>query len=212
MRQVKKPEVRKAEIVDAAVRSFVERGYDQTTVESITGGLGVAKGCFYHYFGSKEQVFAAAIESIAQRLCATYLAILQNDSRSPSARLVSYIDHGYALTERDKAPGLLAALHGDRFRDMHHRIVDRVGDELRPALCALVSAGAAQGEFRIRDSEFTAIALLGALRELHEVYAERPDLDLRVHRATLVDLLERMLGTTLPHSELSHSDRDAEER
>lgn len=201
MRQVKKPEVRKAEIVDAAVRSFVERGYDQTTVESITGGLGVAKGCFYHYFSSKEQVFAAAVDTIAQRLCATYLAILQDDSRSPSARLLSYVDHSYALTERNEAPGLLATLHGDRFRDMHHRIVDSVANELRPALCTLLTAGATQREFRVTDPEFTAIALLGALRELHEVYAERPDLDLRAHRATLVDLLERMLGTKLPHSD-----------
>ncbi|TQM26468.1 TetR family transcriptional regulator [Nocardia bhagyanarayanae] len=207
MRQVKKPEVRRAEIVDAAVRSFVERGYDQTTVESITGGLGVAKGCFYHYFSSKEQVFAAAIDDIAQRLCATYLRILQDDSRPPSARLLGYVDHSYALTERNEAPDLLAALHGDRFRDMHHRIVDRVADELRPALCALLTAGVTQGEFDVLDPEFTAIALLGALRELHEVYAGRPDLDLRAHRATLVDLLERMLGTRLPHS-----DRHTEER
>ncbi|MEV0029662.1 TetR/AcrR family transcriptional regulator [Nocardia sp. NPDC050793] len=198
MRQVKKPEIRKAEIVDAAVRSFVERGYDQTSVESITGGLGVAKGCFYHYFSSKEQVFAAAIEAIARQLCASYLAVLQDDSRSPRARLRGYIDHSYALTE---APGLLAALHGDRFRDMHHRIVDRVADELRPALCAVVAEGAAEGEFRIPDPEFTAIALPGALRELHEVYAERPDLDLAAHRATLVDLLERLLGAELTDSD-----------
>ncbi|WP_454195279.1 TetR/AcrR family transcriptional regulator [Nocardia sp. Marseille-Q1738] len=197
MRQVKKPEIRKAEIVDAALRSFAEHGYDQTTVESITTALGVAKGCFYHHFTSKEHVFTEAVAALADRLCATYLEILQDDSATPRDRLLAYIDHGYALTEHT-APGLFTALHGDRFRGMHHRVVEQVAGTLRPVLVALLAEGSALGEFRVRAPEFTAVALLGALRELHEVYADRPGLDLAVHRDELLDLLERMLGTEFP--------------
>ncbi|OQS13146.1 hypothetical protein B0T36_21630 [Nocardia donostiensis] len=195
MRQVKKPEVRKAEIIDAALRTFADKGYDRTTVESITRELGVAKGCFYHHFTSKEHVFTEVIAALAERICAGYLDILGDTSVSPRARLLAYIDYNYALTRAESAPAVMSALHGDQFRDMHHRVVDQVGTRLLPVLCELLAAGTGAGEFAVRDAEFTAVAILGMLRELHEHYADRPDLDLDSHRDALLELLERILDT-----------------
>ncbi|MBF6241418.1 TetR/AcrR family transcriptional regulator [Nocardia otitidiscaviarum] len=195
MRQVKKPEVRKAEIVDAAIRSFSERGYAATTVDSIVGELGVAKGCFYHHFGSKEQLFAAVVEVYAERLCARHLEILRDATRSPRDRLRAYIDHSYAVAERGAAPGVVDMLHGERFREMHHRVVDEAVNVLRPVMADLLAAGVSAGEFRLADPEFTAVGLLGALRELHEHYADRAGLDLVAHRAAVLELLARLLDT-----------------
>lgn len=195
MREVKNPEVRKAEIVDAALSAFVAHGYERTTIDSITRQLGVAKGCFYHHFTSKEHVFAEVVSALADRLCAGYLDILGDTSVAPRTRLLAYIDHTYTLARADSAPGLMSALHGERFRDIHHRVVDEVTNRLRPVLHELLTGGVAAGEFRVRDAEFTAIAVLGMLRELHEHYAGRTCLDLGEHRANLIDLLEKILHT-----------------
>lgn len=48
-------------VLDAARRSFAEKGYDGTTVRGIARLAGVDPALVHHYFGGKEQVFVAAM-------------------------------------------------------------------------------------------------------------------------------------------------------
>jgi AcrR family transcriptional regulator len=50
------PEKRRAQIVDAAVRLFSERGYFQTTIEDIANAIPVSKGLVYRYFKDKNDL------------------------------------------------------------------------------------------------------------------------------------------------------------
>ncbi|MBB5912202.1 AcrR family transcriptional regulator [Nocardia transvalensis] len=45
-------------IVEAARQLFVERGYDDTSVDDIATASNVSKGAVYHHFRDKQQVFA----------------------------------------------------------------------------------------------------------------------------------------------------------
>lgn len=49
-------------ILEAARAQFSERGYEKASVRSIAKAAGVDSALVHHYFGTKEQVFAAAIE------------------------------------------------------------------------------------------------------------------------------------------------------
>lgn len=49
-------------ILAAAREEFSARGYDKTSVRSIGKAAGVDAALVHHYFGAKEQIFAAAIE------------------------------------------------------------------------------------------------------------------------------------------------------
>ncbi|MEV7796511.1 TetR family transcriptional regulator [Streptomyces sp. NPDC087512] len=49
-------------ILDAAREEFSERGYAKTSVRGIAKAAGVDSALVHHYFGTKEQVFEAAIE------------------------------------------------------------------------------------------------------------------------------------------------------
>lgn len=49
-------------ILAAARTVFAERGYDKTSVRSIAALAGVDASLVHHYFGTKDEVFAAAIE------------------------------------------------------------------------------------------------------------------------------------------------------
>ncbi|MFJ3906661.1 TetR family transcriptional regulator [Streptomyces sp. NPDC090025] len=49
-------------ILDAARTQFAERGYDKTSVRGIAKAAGVDPALVHHYFGTKDEVFAAAIE------------------------------------------------------------------------------------------------------------------------------------------------------
>lgn len=49
-------------ILEAARTQFAERGYDKTSVRGIAKAAGVDPALVHHYFGTKDEVFAAAIE------------------------------------------------------------------------------------------------------------------------------------------------------
>lgn len=51
----------RAEILASARRAFAQRGYDGATVRAIAGDAGVDPALVHHFFGSKPELFAAAI-------------------------------------------------------------------------------------------------------------------------------------------------------
>ncbi|HEV7919609.1 MAG TPA: TetR family transcriptional regulator [Thermoanaerobaculia bacterium] len=64
MTRREKPATAKAEetrerIVDAALRLFREKGFDETTMRDIAAAAGVATGATYYYFRSKEELVMA---------------------------------------------------------------------------------------------------------------------------------------------------------
>ncbi|CAM5644075.1 TetR family transcriptional regulator [Streptomyces spiroverticillatus] len=49
-------------ILDAARAEFAERGYDKTSVRGIARAAGVDSALVHHYFGTKDEIFAASVE------------------------------------------------------------------------------------------------------------------------------------------------------
>ena len=56
MALTKKAEKTKLKLLESAKKLISERGFEQVSVEDITKESGVAKGTFYHYFKTKEDV------------------------------------------------------------------------------------------------------------------------------------------------------------
>jgi AcrR family transcriptional regulator len=66
MKTVKEGEVRRQEILVAARNLFINKGYEQTSVNDILKIVDIAKGTFYYYFASKEEVLEAIILNIVE--------------------------------------------------------------------------------------------------------------------------------------------------
>ena len=64
MRISKEYDERKNEILDTAERLFHTKGYEKTTINDILKEVNIAKGTFYYYFKSKEEVMDALIEMV----------------------------------------------------------------------------------------------------------------------------------------------------
>ena len=55
----RRKDARPAELIDAALAVFVERGYAGTRLDDVARHAGVTKGTMYLYFESKEALFKA---------------------------------------------------------------------------------------------------------------------------------------------------------
>ena len=65
MARNKYPEITVEKILDVAQRLFLEKGYDNTTIQDIVNELGgLTKGAIYHHFKSKEEIIDALGEKL----------------------------------------------------------------------------------------------------------------------------------------------------
>ncbi len=73
-------EQREADILQAAIRVMAHRGYHQTRISDIAQEAGVAYGLVYHYFGSKEKILGAILDTIWERFGARIERIRSGDA------------------------------------------------------------------------------------------------------------------------------------
>lgn len=74
----KKPEIRRQELIDVALRLFVERGYESVSVRDILDAVGGAPGMFYYYFKSKQDIYIAAMDQFLTERLARKCALLED--------------------------------------------------------------------------------------------------------------------------------------
>jgi TetR/AcrR family transcriptional repressor of nem operon len=75
----------------------LRRGYSNTSVQEVLNELDLPKGCFYHYFDSKETFAVAIIHHFDTTYAATLMEILLDTSRKPLERLRQYCDSSKAM-------------------------------------------------------------------------------------------------------------------
>ncbi|MGW2209151.1 TetR/AcrR family transcriptional regulator [Streptomyces sp. NPDC001781] len=78
-------------ILDAARAEFSERGYEKTSVRGIAKAAGVDSALVHHYFGTKEQVFEAAVAVAFAPALAAPDAIAEGPLDSVGERLTRFV-------------------------------------------------------------------------------------------------------------------------
>ncbi|MET9804141.1 TetR family transcriptional regulator [Streptomyces sp. NPDC006368] len=76
-------------ILRAARDEFADRGYDKTSVRGIAKAAGVDAALVHHYFGTKDEVFAAAIE-VSFEPALVIPAVLGEGAEGVGERLARY--------------------------------------------------------------------------------------------------------------------------
>jgi AcrR family transcriptional regulator len=193
--RTKPSEERRADLMDAGLKLFIEKGVAPTTIEQITAGARVAKGTFYLHFTSKEDVLAALRERFVRGL----LQGIQN-----------------AVAERpaDDWPGKLEAwakasidghfdalpLHDIVFHEFKAHSREEHSDNILVAhLGTLLDGGTAAGAWHVEDSRFTAVFLFHGF---HGIVDEALVNEKRVNRPRLAKRLAaqffQAVGLRLP--------------
>ena len=147
MRVVKKPEERRAEMVAAASKLFAQQGFIRTSVAEIVSAVDVAKGLFYYYFTTKDDMVKAVVEGYAGFLGAQAQMIADGEGTAQEkfARLMQHEAWERCFTEPMLAD-LCLPQHAALYSDM----CDRLYNHMKPALEAIIRQGL---EARAEDPE-----------------------------------------------------------
>lgn len=174
MPRTKPADERRSDLLDAAQAVFVDKGVAATTLEDITARAGVAKGTFYLYFRSKDDIVSALQrrfgDQFADRLARA--AASKGDWVAKLDALVTACFTNYA-SQYDlhdvlfHHPGA-SSTHsdGDDHEPSPSRITDVIGDVL--------SDGVAAGAYQVDDVELTAILVYSAIHGAFEAHCHGP--------------------------------------
>jgi AcrR family transcriptional regulator len=172
-RVVKHPELRRGELLDCAQALFLERGYDQSSLNEVIVAAGVSKGAFYHYFSSKEALLEALAERFAQQALARIQDVLDDPGLDALARLNAFL----ARSRQNKVENATAAwaLFEPLFRPenlvLFYRINAALGAMFSPILTGMVRQGVADGVFTTFDPEGAADMVLQLGTATHGIVA-----------------------------------------
>jgi TetR/AcrR family acrAB operon transcriptional repressor len=173
------PEVRRAEILDAAARCFAEAGYAGTTVDDIAARAGVSKGAIYwHFEGGKREVFLAlgdrAIEEFVQGAQAL------EGRGAPDECLARMFTEAGRVT-REALPLVELSLEFLAHAGRDPELRDRLTREFQRVAAPIereIARGVESGMFRPVDPACAAFAMVAALGGLKLQMLTRLELDL----------------------------------
>lgn len=121
-------EDRRDELIDAALVLFSARPADEVSLDDVAMQAGVSRALAYRYFGSRSEIYVAAMRSAADQ----FLVLLDPPRDSaPLIRIVAAINRYFDFVE-DHAAGFQALLRGDPASQSG--AVGNIVEEVRSAL------------------------------------------------------------------------------
>ena len=182
---MKKGERRKQDLLNIAYRMFIEKGYENTSVDDIITEAGIAKGTYYYYFESKEATLEAVIEMMIEKAEIVAKAALMNPVSIPQ-KLASVV---YAFQPNKDEIVITDVLERKENIVMHDKIGKKIVEVAVPILSDIVREGIAQGIFACTNVEERVKMLLIMSQNMFD-YGAYSNKDIEVY----VDMLEKSLG------------------
>jgi transcriptional regulator, TetR family len=182
---MKKGERRKQDLLNIAYRMFIEKGYENASVDDIIIEAGIAKGTYYYYFESKEATLEAVIEMMIEKAENIAKAALMNPVPIPQ-KLASVV---YAFQPNKDEIVITDVLERKENIVMHDKIGKKIVEVAVPILSDIVREGIAQGIFACTNVEERVKMLLIMSQNMFD-YGAYSNKDIEVY----VDMLEKSLG------------------
>ncbi len=153
--RTKPPEVRLDELMGAAEALFLEKGVDATTISEITEAAGVAKGTFYVYFPSKQEMLMA----LGERYVRQFLHVL--DEAIGACAQDDWVGRLRAWIHTNVATYLRTyRVHDIVFTHPHHHAREgHTENEVVQQLQRILQAGAAAGAWKLDNPRMTALLI-----------------------------------------------------
>jgi TetR/AcrR family transcriptional regulator len=163
--QTERADQTRARILDAAIREFSSNGLAGARTEQIAEAAGVNKALLYYYFKGKEALYSAALESVAESVRVSSMAVLEGNGSAGERFLRSALNHFDRIHTN---PGFQSLMQQEMIR-LHRGednalkpLADRVFRPLMERMQQVLEEGIVSGELIPADPSQIRYAALGA--------------------------------------------------
>ena len=159
---------------------FLEKGYEETTMQDIMESSGVSKGAIYHYFVSKQEIMSFMIKDAQKHINTRFLEIADDNSLSVEEKIKAVIT--YFMENREQNI-LIANKWIDK---VPYALVDTIRNAnkyIAPQIAKIIKQGTQNGNFQCNYPDELAEVLI----QLFDVW-----LDPVITERTLVETVNRL--------------------
>jgi AcrR family transcriptional regulator len=176
-----------------ATKLFAERGYENTSIETVLQEASVSRGSLYHHFKNKEALFEAVLEAMENDIG---LRVMEAASQAPDAKTMLRLGAlawvqlaGDPVVQRVLLVDAPSVLGWDRWRALEERHALGL---VKGALGAIAD----QGELDPELVDVFSHVTLAAMNEIALLVArsDQPDRAARLGADALEEVLSRLLG------------------
>lgn len=195
-RPANKHEDKKRELLNIAERLFVEKGFQQTSVDDILQASGLSKGGFYHYFKSKDELISESIKNLLDELVVIIQKIVNDDKLGAMDKLnLFFIEKSKFQNSKYEYAKLLGAMMQTEVSQYFFYIT--MSNKLVPPLAQIISQGVNEGVFDVEFPEETADILTRVISSAVQSSFYYNNLDDTKKHKKYVDSVQHVISRTL---------------
>lgn len=164
MRDVKDPEIRRAEIMDASMLLFMEKGYANTTTQDIVDKVNISRGLLYYHFKNKEDILYCLVERYSEKLLRDIHVIVNDDDKTAIEKIRAFIDATIISTDNVSAEGteLQKTVDLKENRYMLDKLSHKLIEKLTIYFERIINQGISEKVFSVKYPSETAEFLMTA--------------------------------------------------
>ena len=164
MRDVKDPEIRRAEIMDASMLLFMEKGYANTTTQDIVDKVNISRGLLYYHFKNKEDLLYCLVERYSEKLLRDIHVIVNDDDKTAIEKIRAFIDATIISTDNVSAEGteLQKTVDLKENRYMLDKLSHKLIEKLTIYFERIINQGISEKVFSVKYPSETAEFLMTA--------------------------------------------------
>ena len=164
MRDVKDPEIRRAEIMYAAMLLFMEKGYANTTTQDIVDKVNISRGLLYYHFKNKEDILYCLVERYSEKLLRDIHVIVNDDDKTAIEKIRAFIDATIISTDNVSAEGteLQKTVDLEENRYMLDKLSHKLIENLTIYFERIINQGISEKVFSVKYPSETAEFLMTA--------------------------------------------------
>ena len=152
---------RKEQIMDAALRTIVQKGYDNSRMDDIVSLSNLSKGAIYWYYKSKKDVYLDLINYWVLRYSAVINHLIEEDHSAADQLKSLFL---YFTNQFENDPSLYKALVefwtlAGRDKDFQKKL-NKVYSNFLVLLEDIISRGVETGEFKNLNVQITALSIM----------------------------------------------------
>lgn len=164
-----KSQDRKVEILDAALKLFVKKGFNRTSIQDIADAAGITKGGLYHYLKSKEEILFLLHERFISEGFSK-LKLIEEESLSTEEKLVKLLKAHLEIIKDFKDDITIFYKEYNNLSPENYKIVLNKRDDYESIFINVLEEGRINGVFNVENSRIASFFILGASNFMYHWY------------------------------------------